>query len=138
VWYSFTQFAYAGLSMAAFLGALQTLAGGLITAATKVSAGTTATTTAATGAAATGTIFAALPMAVIGGLLLVGLGCAYMAQREATELQVVKDEHAACQNAKQINTGLSQNIEHSQNCRKDGKKWTQAIDAQEQAMQARI
>ncbi len=68
-------------------------------------------------------------MAVIGGLAAAGLAFTYMAQREATELRVLQDEHLAQQNAHQMGKGkapelaVAQTIEYPENQRADGQKW---------------
>ena len=125
LWHSFMQGTYGALSIAAYMGALGTLATGLITAATTASAPVVA------GVAVAGSIFAPLPMLVIGGLLAVGTICSYMSQVEGTELKCLQDEHMAQQNAMKLTPGLavsqSASVDHPKNQRADGKKWQEVV-----------
>lgn len=130
--------AYGALGGASFIGALGVIANGLIGVAAK------AFNIGGSGAAmlhATGDLVTSLPtLGVIGGLIAAGLAFTYMSQREATELQCIRDEHMAQQNAKQMGQGMGHQQsqeEYSQNQRSDGKKWTQ-VTAAPQSRQASV
>lgn len=129
-WHSFTTAAYGALGMASFFGALSVLANGLIGLAAKKAA----VQGLGMMEGMAGIVTNVAPMAVIGGLVAAGLAFTYMAQREATELRCLQDEHLAQQNAKEMGHGKAPQVEMQQNqpeypdqCRKDGKTWDEYL-----------
>lgn len=119
LWHSFLTAAYGALGMAAYMGSLATLANGIVGIAS--------------GTATAAAVFAPLPLLAIGGLALLGTVSTYLSQYEATEVRVLQDEHLAQQNAKSLvpNLGLEQATipEYEQNRRADGRRWQDALRA---------
>ena len=125
--HSFMGALYGALGGAAFIGLLGTIVSELVKTAAK------AGSTVAQALPNTGpeiSIFSALPMAVIGGLMAVGTLFVYLAQKEYTELHCIGDEHLARLQAKQLQKSAPAPqlvVEHEQNCRADGKKWSSVV-----------
>ena len=77
---------------------------------------------------------------VMGGMMVAGIACTFLAQREWTELKELQDDRLARKNAdclaKQNSQGLSISaqphcgMEFGQNQRADGKTWEQAVAKQ--------
>jgi len=80
--------------------------------------------------AAASAVLNPLPLTVLGGLLVLGLGATYMAQLSETEASILQTENQARQNAKcfaSSKKGKEQEPEYEQNCRDDGKKWQEVL-----------
>ncbi|MGE0754685.1 MAG: hypothetical protein AB7L92_05945 [Alphaproteobacteria bacterium] len=124
-WYSFTGHLYSALGGAAFIGLLGTAAKAVVDLAAGV-----------TGA---GAIFGALPLAVMGGLMVIGTACIYMAQKEFTELKCIGDEHLAIQNAKKLTMAPAipaMEVHQGHHCsRTDGKSWQEVVASGRGALQ---
>ncbi len=124
-WYSFTGHLYAAVGGAAFIGLLGMIASSLV----KVAAGGVA------GAEAALIFSSPAPMLAMGGLMVLGTACVWMAQREFTELKCIGDEHLAIQNARKLQSEvqITKAVEHSQNSRADGKSWVSVVNPGQQA-----
>jgi len=84
----------------------------------------------AAGFAAASAVLNPFPLAVLGGLLVLGLGATYMAQLSETEASILQTENQARQNAKcfaSSKKGKEQEPEYEQNCRDDGRKWQEVF-----------
>lgn len=131
-WYSFTATLYNALGGAAFIGLLGMLAQTLVKASTSAAATTEALA-----------LVNPVPLAVIGSMMAVGTACLYMSQREATKLKTIQDTHLAEENARCAGQGkapahtIAHEPEHEQNCRSDGKKWVDAVAANQNLAIAR-
>jgi hypothetical protein len=124
-WLAFKSQTWGALGMASFFAALGTLANGLM--------GFAAKTAGVKGLGmiegAAGMITSPATLAVMGGLVAVGVACNYMSQHESTELRIIQDEHMAQQQAKCMKQEKAPavEVEHEQNCRADGKSWSDVV-----------
>lgn len=120
-WHSFTAAVYTAVGSASFFGALMTIAQATIAGAAGVG----------TGAEFAAALLAPLPVLAIGGLIALGTASLYMAQRENTKLKSIQDTHLAEENARcngrAHGVAPSQAQEYDQNCRADGKQWSQVV-----------
>lgn len=125
---SFKAQVYTGLSTATFFGVL----GLLVTTAVKA----LGTGAAAVEAAA---LFAnPLALGAVGVALAAGVAFTWLAQEQWTDMKVIEDDHLAKRSAECLqghSQEKSQTVEHEQNCRADGKNWTQVV-SQQSAQQA--
>lgn len=128
-WYSFTTAVYGAVGMASFFGLLGMLANTLVKASVS-----------SAGMAEAMALLGPAPIAVIGGLMALGIAATYMSQNEATKLKSIQDTHLAEENARCASHDLVPSIaqEHEQNCRPDGKEWSKVVKEQNSPMRGAV
>jgi hypothetical protein len=130
-WTSFKAQVFTGLSTATFLGVIANIVGTMIAAVGPTSKALDAAL--ALGDPAT--------IAIMGAALAAGTVFTYMAQNEWTDMRILEDNHLAKRNAQcmqqsqAVEKGCA--VEYEQNCRADGKQWTQAVQAKPELVVSR-
>ena len=132
-WMSFKGALFSAAGGASLFGVLNTVASKALGVATGAITGEDATS-----------LLEPTALATVGGLVGVGATSIFMAQDQYTQLKSLQDTHLAEENAKCMHQNQGVDVpekaqacaqEHPQNCRADGKKWTQVVAPAQQVAQ---
>lgn len=133
-WRNFKMAIFTALSGSTFIAALSVIAQKIVGAAESVGAAAGGAEAAAGSSTFFGSLFSnpVLTIPLLIGMVAVGVGAAYLATSEGTEIKRLQDDRLARQNALEQQRcrekAPSNAVEYPQNQRNDGAKWQETID----------